>query len=68
VTPPLNLCANCLHPGATGVDVGPEKGSQRDPYRESLPLCPPCAEALLTGDLATLSENYSAERTIRRGT
>lgn len=66
-TTPLNLCLNCLAAGASGVDVGPEKGSQRDPYRDELQLCDDCKAALLAGDFARLASRYSVERTVRRG-
>lgn len=62
----MMLCLNCLQPGAVSVEVGPEKGSQRDPYREKLPLCEECRDALLYGSFDVLHERYSAERTIRR--
>ncbi len=62
----LNLCLNCLQPGAKAVEVGPEKGSQRDPYREQLPLCEACTNALLTGDFTVLSTRYSEERMFNR--
>lgn len=52
----ITLCLNC-HERADVVDVevGPEKGSQRDPYRTKLSLCPTCAEMLVTGNLEGLA-------------
>lgn len=64
----LNLCLNCLQDGAAGVEVGREKGTQRDPYRETVTLCEPCRDALTAGRLDLLHERYSVERTVRRGT
>jgi len=64
----LNLCLNCLQPGASGIEVGPDIGTQRDPYRESLQLCEPCRDALLSGDFATLADRQADERTVKRST
>ena len=58
-------CSNCLRPAAIAVDIGPELGSQRDPYREQLWLCPDCVEALLD-DLDLFRTRFSRERTVRR--
>lgn len=62
----INLCANCLQDGAVGVDVGAEKGTQRDPYREAVQLCPTCAEALSRGDFEAIHERFAESRTIER--
>ncbi len=59
------LCLNCLETGAKGVPVGRDKGTQRDPYRESVPLCEPCTTALLAGDFVTLAERNRRERVIK---
>lgn len=62
----LWLCMNCLQSGAKGVDVGPDKGSQRDPYRESIPLCEICEGALLEGNFEVLAARHTNERVINR--
>lgn len=62
----LSLCLNCLEPGAIAIDVGPDQGSQRDPYRQKAWLCPTCGAALLEGDFSTLAERWRAERPVRR--
>lgn len=62
----MNLCLNCLQGDAAPVDVGPEEGSQRDPYRRTVALCPACTDALTSGRLDVLHERYSSERTVRR--
>lgn len=61
----LTLCLNCLSPGASAVEVGPEKGSQRDPYRDALDLCDLCRDALLAGNFSLLAEQQADQRTIR---
>lgn len=66
MTDRLNLCLNCLEPDAHGVEVGPEKGSQRDPYREHVQLCETCKLALLGGDFGALSIRYAKERKVSR--
>ena len=63
----ITLCLNCLENGAQSVSVGPTKGSQMDPYRDTVDLCPICKKALLEGDFATLAARYTRERTIRVG-
>jgi len=63
----MNLCTNCLEVGKTrGVNVGPVKGPQRDPYQDRVHLCEVCADALIGGDFATLHARYSAERRVSR--
>ena len=63
----MNLCGNCLEVGEhKPLDVGPDKGTQRDPYRNRVVLCEPCATALLAGDFATLHARYRAERAVTR--
>ena len=65
----LSLCLNCLEATAVvDVPVGPDKGTQRDPYRDTLSLCPTCSGALLDGDFAQLAERHTAERTVRAPT
>lgn len=60
------LCANCLEPASRQVPVGPDQGSQRDPWQKTLLLCTKCEEALVTGDLPGFHARYASERTIRR--
>lgn len=63
----ITLCLNCLtRTNVTSVAVGPEKGSQRDPYREHLALCNICAKALLEGDFETLHIAFRRDVTITR--
>jgi hypothetical protein len=62
----MRLCLNCLDLGAKAVNVGPEKGSQRDPYTETVDLCEQCERCLLTGNFAELSSRYRAERNVTR--
>lgn len=62
----MTLCLNCLNPGAIPVEVGPEKGNQRDPYRDTLDLCDICASALVNADFATLADRQADERMIKR--
>lgn len=56
------LCGNCLALGAAKVPVGYDKGSQRDPYRDQVPLCQPCRTALFAGEFAALAGRYTAGR------
>jgi hypothetical protein len=64
----ISLCLNCLARGkVTAVPVGQEKGSQRDPYRETLSLCETCGQALVLGDFAALHARYQSETTVNRG-
>jgi hypothetical protein len=61
------LCMNCLTYGPVrNVPVGFEKGHQRDPYQEKLPLCLTCETALTNGRFDVLHERYSDERNISR--
>jgi hypothetical protein len=69
----MKLCDNCLEPGdpeaarpIEDVPVGHALGSQRDPEQRTIALCGLCAGALCAGDLATLVERHSNERTVRR--
>lgn len=59
-------CINCLALGASAVDVGPERGTQRDPYRATLVLCERCEKALLDGRLDDFHAEYVDARTIYR--
>lgn len=51
----MRLCDNCKTSDDDGettvrpVDVGPEKGSQRDPYRSTIDLCDDCVALLCEG-------------------
>lgn len=58
------LCGNCLHRGAARIEVGRERGPQRDTSRALVPLCEPCRTALVGGDFATLNGRFAAERTV----
>jgi hypothetical protein len=60
------LCLNCLELGAVPVPVGNEKGSQRDPYREVLPLCGPCRDSLIEGNLGMFHARHRVERSVIR--
>jgi hypothetical protein len=69
------VCGNCLTTyTASGpnrvrpIDVGPEKGNQRDPYRAVLHLCRLCGDALTAGRWDVLHERYAAERKVERKT
>lgn len=62
----MNLCLNCLSTGADPVEVGREKGNQRDPYRDTVALCPPCTAALVDGHFDVLHERFNSDRTVRR--
>lgn len=64
MTTNLTLCNNCLWLGARPVDVGPEQGTQRDPYRAKLMLCDDCKAALLGGDLVSFHRRFSPSREI----
>ena len=66
MTESLTLCLNCLQPGASAIQVGPDKGTQRDPYRDSVDLCDTCQAALLNADFATLADRQADVRTIKR--
>jgi hypothetical protein len=59
---------NCLeHQGTREVPVGPERGHQQDPYRDSVTLCLPCGDALLAGDFRTLHARFRTTRTVAVG-
>lgn len=63
----ISLCLNCLQRGdVKDVPVGPDRGSQRDPYRVTLSLCPTCEAALVEGDFATLHRLYQPTATVER--
>lgn len=62
----LILCLNCLgQDEVTPFPVGPEKGSQRDPYRETVDLCLVCSDTLIAGDFGTLASRNQTVVTIR---
>lgn len=61
------LCINCIeHTACREVAVGREKGTQHDPYWDTLTLCEPCANAIETADLATFHDRYVTAREISR--
>lgn len=60
------LCLNCMRPGAVMFPVGREKGNQRDPYREEIPLCGGCRDALESGDIGLFLSCYVERRTLDR--
>lgn len=61
------LCINCMeYTECREVPVGHEKGSQRDPYRDTIVLCEPCGGALETPDLATFHSRYVPARELTR--
>lgn len=61
------LCVNCMAYGdVRSVEVGQEKGSQRDPYREQLLLCGTCAAALTSGQLSTFHDRFANDNLITR--
>lgn len=65
---PQRLCEQCLTvaENVRGIDVGPSRGSQRDPYRDQLWLCPDCAGPFLAHDLGAFYERYATQRTVNR--
>lgn len=63
----ITLCSNCLTVGHTGdVPVGHEKGSQRDPYHDTVSLCEECATLLLTSDFTGLAKRNRTSVTINK--
>jgi hypothetical protein len=58
------LCENCLETDGAKVTLGPELGSQRDPFRDTIVLCPDCSKALLSHDLFTFTGRFTTTRTI----
>lgn len=65
-----SLCENCLEvrEDVRPLEIGPDKGHQRDPYREQLQLCGECAAPLLDHSLPAFHARFKSERetTIRR--
>jgi len=66
----MKLCDNCKQIGEkTGTwdkpiqayPVGFEKGTQRDPYHETVDLCMPCREALSSANFHVLQSRYRSE-------
>lgn len=49
-----------------GVPVGHDKGHQRDPYRDEIPLCSLCEEDLVLGSLSKFHERYRSNATVAR--
>jgi hypothetical protein len=62
----MHLCLNCLAVGARPFAVGPDKGGQRDAYRDTIDLCGECSGALATADLSTFTIRHAENRTVRR--
>lgn len=60
----ITLCLNCLETGSSPVAVGPEKGTQREPYHDTIDLCEFCKSALLNADFAVLFSRHRTKRTI----
>lgn len=61
------ICTNCMGYGdIVPCSVGPEKGTQRDPYRNEILLCPPCTFALTDGRLSEFHARYGSEITVTR--
>lgn len=62
----LTLCLNCLENGARPRSIGPEKGNQMDPYRDTIDLCIECWDALSTGKMRVFNNRYRDSRQIDR--
>lgn len=62
----MNLCINCLETGAQPRPIGPDQGTQRDPYRETIPLCDACWVPLYAGNLPVFHARFAATRTVIR--
>jgi len=62
----IKLCSNCLENGSQPRTIGDIKGTQRDPYYDTISLCAVCWQALYSGDLKTFSERYQQQRVITR--
>jgi len=61
------ICTNCMAFGnVRNVPVGNDKGHQRDPYRDQIPLCSLCEEALGKGSLREFHERYEDSTTVYR--
>lgn len=61
------LCTNCMGFGELlSCPVGPEQGTQRDPYQEQLLLCSICRNALIAGRLSEFHQRYGREVTVTR--
>lgn len=63
------LCENCLRlKPCTAYPIGFDKGTQYDPYRETLLLCnDECLVALRDHNLAKFHELYAVERQLNVG-
>lgn len=66
----MKLCDNCKGIGEktgswpeaiTAYPVGHEKGTQRDPYHETVDLCIACRQALSSGNFHELQSRYRTE-------
>lgn len=61
----ISICINCLAIGAAAYPVGPEKGTQRDPYHDTIDLCANCMAALGKGNMAEFHERFNANAEVR---
>jgi hypothetical protein len=69
MTVEIRLCVNCLlQDDVQAYSIGPERGSQRDPYRNTISLCKICREALDIGNFATLAARHTDERVVQNPT
>lgn len=62
----MHLCLNCLEVGGEPFPVGPDKGLQREPVRDTIDLCEPCASALSEGDITRFALRHASARTVER--
>ena len=62
----VTLCDNCMDRDARPVEVGPERGTQREPYRNTVTLCSICSAALQRGEFVTLHRRYADETLVRQ--
>lgn len=62
----MRLCSNCLETNGKDRELGPTKGSQMDPYQETICLCASCWEYLYKSDLKNFHDSYRETRNITR--
>lgn len=60
------ICQNCLGTGAKSLSIGPDQGSQRDPWRHNVILCDVCVRFLITSDFPALAKRHEAKAIINR--
>ena len=48
------------------IEIGPEIGSQLDPYREKIQLCEYCGNCLRQGEMARFHGRYGNQVTVKR--